>query len=77
MFITISAVGYFQGDEIVYFDRIKDEVIILVLEKERKAKYRQKNQDLLPKLIQSIEWNKEQRPGFDQGHDLLLLLREH
>jgi hypothetical protein len=58
MFITISAVGYFQGDEIVYFDRIKDEVIILVLEKERKAKYRQKNQDLLPKLIQSIEWNK-------------------
>lgn len=41
MFITISAVGYFQGDEIVYFDRIKDEVIILVLEKERKAKYRQ------------------------------------
>jgi hypothetical protein len=60
MFITISAVGYFQGDEIVYFDRIKDEVIILVLEKERKAKYRQKNQDLLPKLIQSIEWNKDQ-----------------
>jgi hypothetical protein len=41
MFTPFLAAGYFQEDEIVYFDRIKDEVIILVLEKERKAKYRQ------------------------------------
>jgi hypothetical protein len=46
--------------KLLILTRIKDEVIILVLEKVRKAKYRQKNQDLLPKLIQSIEWNKDQ-----------------